>query len=130
MIISTVQPAGALTRLGQVCDGKSQSHAHGLSMASESVLDHCLGSSYSAVVHHYYFNARGRDCSFADNNGVDLAHPQAAYDHAVQIIRDLASKPEELWSYADWTMEIVDETGRIVLTVLFLEARQPASGRA
>ena len=109
---------------------KGQTRAHGLWMPVGSVLDHDMSGSYAAVVPHYYFNARGRDCYFADNNGVDLADPQGAYDHAVQIVRDLASNPEELWLYGDWTMEIVDETGRIVLAVPFLEARQPASGRA
>ena len=72
----------------------------------------------------FYFHIRNGDAfEDQDPDGEDLPDIQAARAEAVQVARDFW----EDWSHADIAMavEVVDETGRPVLTVPFAEVVNP-----
>ena len=76
------------------------------------------------IMTRYYFHARGPDRYIADIEGFEVPNVQAAYDIAVQTIRDIASDPIGFQTHADWAMEVTDDAGRTVFIVPFVLAPQ------
>ena len=75
----------------------------------------------------YYFNARGPTRYVADTKGIELNNIQAAYDLAIQIIRDTMGGRLGFPEASDWTIEIADQDSEPTLTVPFVDALRPAS---
>ena len=75
----------------------------------------------------YYFNARGPTRYVADTKGIELDSIQAAYDVAIQIIRDTMGGRLGFPEASDWTIEITDLDSEATLTVPFVDAHRPAS---
>jgi hypothetical protein len=79
----------------------------------------------------YFFHVRdGRD--YIDTEGTELADDDAAKSEAIaasgDMIRDLG---RSFWEGNNWEMQVLDETGREVLTICFRgDIREPQQKRA
>lgn len=74
----------------------------------------------------FYFNFASRTHRVEDPRGIILDGINAAHLHALRLIRrTVSSIVDEPWR--DWTIEISDRTGKVLLTVLFLSPRQAAA---
>ena len=82
---------------------------------------------YRSIVPRYYFHASGPTRYVADTKGIELDNIQAAYDLAIQIIRDTMGDRLGFPEAGDWTIKIADQDSQTALTVPFVDALRPAS---
>lgn len=62
-----------------------------------------------------------------DPVGVDLPNLKAARHHAVAFAGQLLiGDPDAFWSGDDWRMEVTDDRGLILLTLIFVGLDAPA----
>ena len=79
---------------------------------------------------HFYFHTAdgGRD---RDRRGMDLADQGAARREAIRfagaVIND---EPDVLWDGRDFRVEVTDEAGDLLFTIITLAVDAPASDRA
>ena len=68
----------------------------------------------------YFFHVRDHDALIADQEGIELSGPEAVLEECRRIVREVLD--EEQWRddlTAGRRFEIVDELGRVVVTVPF-----------
>ena len=78
----------------------------------------------------YFFHTAdgGRDF---DHEGVDLPNADAAHLEAIQHAGEtLRHHPQELWNHGQWRIEVSDETGSLIFTVLTIAIEAPRLTRS
>jgi hypothetical protein len=69
-------------------------------------------------MNRYYFNFSSKQEKIEDQRGVDLDSIATAHSHAVALVRrTMATFSDDL--LRDWRIEITDDRGTVLLTVLF-----------
>lgn len=78
--------------------------------------------------HYYFHTADGR--RDRDRQGAELADHRAARKQAIRFAGAiLDSEPEVLWDGRDFRVEVTDEAGQLLFTVITLAVDAPASER-
>ena len=78
---------------------------------------------------HFYFHTAdgGRDL---DRQGMDLADQGAARKEAIRFAGAVINhEPDVLWDGRDFRVEVTDEAGNLLFTVITLAVDAPASDR-
>jgi hypothetical protein len=70
-------------------------------------------------VPRFYFHFSASGFSADDRTGTELASLAAAHRHAVCVVDQATRYLEETHDWSRWTVRICDETGGLLLTVLF-----------
>ena len=76
---------------------------------------------------HYFFHACGPSRRVPDTEGIELNDIQAAYDLAIQIVRDITGGRLGFPEASGWTIEVADRDSEITLAVPFVNAFKPTS---
>jgi hypothetical protein len=72
------------------------------------------------MVPHYFFNANGPGQAIGDSEGKRLWDLEAAHRIAVETARGLVRDAALQWE--DWSFEITDDAGQMLLLVPFSDA--------
>ncbi len=82
------------------------------------------------MARRFFMNMRSRNRYVPDEEGDELKDGQTLREHAVETARDLIRRTRlaTVRDWLDWTFEITDDTGELVLVLPFEEAAEGMNG--
>ena len=82
------------------------------------------------MARRFFMNMRDRRRYVPDEEGDELTDGQTVREHAVETARDLIrhTRLATVRDWLDWTFEITDDTGELVLVLPFEEAAEGMHG--
>ncbi|HEV7251955.1 MAG TPA: hypothetical protein VGN97_02490 [Mesorhizobium sp.] len=83
------------------------------------------------MARRFFMNMRARRRYVPDEEGDELVDGQTLREHAIATARDLILNAHlaTVRDWLDWTFEITDDTGQLVLVLPFEEAAEGMNGR-
>jgi hypothetical protein len=77
----------------------------------------------------YFFNVQDESAS-TDHEGVELADSDEARIAATMMAGQiLQESPASIWRSSDWSMQVCDETGLVLFSLVFVGIDAPAAAR-